>query len=177
MATYPEIDQKIPRKLFQSDKTMENRVIPYLRKVWLNDYDRHTPEHEIVAVNLNRYSYLFDAAAQHLIAAWVISNGPVAHERDRSRMQGYPLTEESGYHRGHVIPHQLGGLCDINLVDQRGSLNIKEFRRLEKLAVATPGSLYFTYWQYDASRGDIPAFVDQGLLIPGQPADIVTHVN
>jgi hypothetical protein len=177
MAKYPEIDSRMPRRASRADKALNNCVIPYLREIWLADYIRDNPQHEIVTVNLDRFSYLFDAAAQHLIAAWVISEGPIAHNRDRSRMQGHPLTEEPGYHRGHVIPHQLGGLCDINLVDQRGSLNIKEFRRLEKLAVANPGALYFTYWQYNASRGDIPAFVDQGLLIPGRPADIVTHVN
>ena len=177
MAKYPDIASKMPRRLFQSDTTLQNRVVPYLRKVWLDDYVGATPQHEIVTVSLDRFCYLFDAAASHLIAAWAVSAGPIAHTRDRSRMQGHPLTHEQGYHRGHVIPHQLGGLCDINLVDQRGALNIGEFRRLERLAVATPGALYFTYWQYSASRGDIPAFVDQGLLIPGQPADIVTHIN
>lgn len=177
MALYPDIGLKMPRRLSESATTIKNHVIPYLRRVWLTDYVRDTPKHDIVTVNLNRFSYLFDTEAQHLIAAWTISDGPMAHERDRSRMRGHPLTKEPGYHRGHVIPHQLGGLCDINLVDQRGSLNIREFRRLEMLAVANPGALYFTYWQYNASRGDIPAFVDQGLLIPGRPPDIVTHAN
>ncbi|TFW31369.1 hypothetical protein [Duganella callida] len=177
MANYPDIDGKTPRRSPESLSALKNRVVPYLQEIWLTDYKRRTPRHEIVAINLEGYSYLFDVAASHLIAAWTISNGPVAHERDRGRMRGHPLTAEPGYHRGHVIPHQLGGLCDINLVDQRGTLNIGDFRRLEKLAVATPGALYFTYWQYTSMRGDIPVAVDQGLLVPGQPADIVTHAN
>ncbi|HEX8603193.1 MAG TPA: hypothetical protein VF774_11155 [Pseudoduganella sp.] len=177
MAIYPAIDQHVPRYLSSSKNDFERYVLPYLRDVWLSDYRAGTSDHEIVQVDLSGFSYLFDMVHDRLIAAWVVSGGAVDHKRDRSRMQGHPLTEEPGYHRGHVIPHQLGGLCDINLVDQRGALNIGDFRRLERLAVATPGAFYFTYWQYSHARGGIPAFVDQGLLIPGQLAKIVTHTN
>lgn len=177
MASYLDIDSTMPRGLSRADARLEQRVVPYLQKIWIADYLLHASEHEIVAVDLDRFSYLYDTLESRLIAAWTISQGPVAHERDKSRMQGHPLTREPGYHRGHVIPHQLGGLCDINLVNQRGSLNIGEFRRLERLAVASPGALYFTYWQYASPKDGTPAFVDQGLLIPGQPADIGTHAN
>lgn len=177
MASYLGIDLKMPRGFARAEVWLEKRVVPYLQQVWIADYLLHTMEHEIVAVGLDRFSYLYDTLGSRLVAAWTISQGPIGHERDKSRMQGHPLTARPGYHRGHVIPHQLGGLCDINLVNQRGSLNIGEFRRLERLAVANPGALYFTYWQYASAIDDTPAFVDQGLLIPGQPADIVTHAN
>jgi hypothetical protein len=177
MASYLDIDLKMPRGLSRAEARLEERVVPYLQQVWIADYLLHALQHEIVAVELDRYSYLYDTLERRLIAAWTISRGPVAHERDKSRMKSHPLTRAPGFHRGHVIPHQLGGLCDINLVNQRGSLNIGKFRRLEILAVANPGALYFTYWQYASSNQDTPAFVDQGVLIPGQPADIVTHAN
>ncbi|WP_338763117.1 hypothetical protein [Massilia sp. METH4] len=177
MAAYPKIPKLVPRDFSRTRDGFERFMMPYLRRVWLADYRARTPDHEIVQIDLSGYSYLFDIVHARLIAAWVVSNGPVAHKRDSSRMKGHPLTSKAGYHRGHVIPHQLGGLCDINLVDQRGALNVGEFRRLERLAVASPGSLYFTYWQYGSPRDQIPAFVDQGLLVPGLAADIVTHRN
>ena len=73
------------------------------------------------------------------------------------------------YHRGHAIPHTLGGPTDINLVPQLGRINVGQFRTLEKRAVATPGSLYFTYWSYARTRAagrssasQTPVAVDQG---------------
>jgi hypothetical protein len=99
-------------------------------------------------------------------------------------MAGYPLSAGSLYHRGHAIPHRLGGPTDINLVPQLGKINIGPFRPLEKKAVATPGSFYFTYWTYlgsararDGRLGQTPTGVDQGLLIPGQNPLISRHGN
>lgn len=51
-------------------------------------------------------------------------------------------TFATDYHRGHAIAHTLGGGTDINLFSQRGMLNIGEFRRLERAAVADPNALY-----------------------------------
>jgi hypothetical protein len=99
-------------------------------------------------------------------------------------MAGHPLSTGPLYHRGHAIPHTLGGPTDINLVPQLGRINIGPFRPLEKKAVATPGSLYFTYWTYvgtprarDGRAGQTPTGVDQGLLIAGQPPQITRHGN
>ena len=79
---------------------------------------------------------------------------------------------------GHAIPHTLGGLTDINLVPQLGRINVGPFRELERLAVATPGALYFTYWKYGRSTAtQRPEGVDQGLLRPGRPAEIRRHPN
>lgn len=177
MASYPKLPRRVPRDISRSKDGFDRSLVPYLRRVWLSDYRNSTTGAEVVQIDLSGFSYLFDVAHARLIAAWVVSKGAVAHKRDASRMKGHPLTEKPGHHRGHVIPHQLGGLCDINLVDQRGALNIGDFRRLERLAVATPGALYFTYWQYRRAGDTIPAFVDQGVLIPGEEADIVTHRN
>jgi hypothetical protein len=99
-------------------------------------------------------------------------------------MAGHPSSAGPLYHRGHAIAHTLGGPTDINLVPQLGRINVGPFRPLEKKAVATPGSFYFTYWTYfgtTSRRGAIPSQmptgVDQGLLIAGQPPQITHHGN
>ena len=91
-------------------------------------------------------------------------------------MAGHPLSAGGLYHRGHAIPHTLGGPTDINLVPQLGAINIGPFRALERQAVATPGALYFTYWQY-SGQSQTPIAVDQGLVVPGQMPVIRTHGN
>jgi hypothetical protein len=160
-----------------SSQVFEKRVIPYLVETWLSDYDRATARNQVVASTLDDFTYLFDIAHSRLIAAWGISRGRHAGARDKSRMAGHPLGAGPGFHRGHAIAHTLGGHTDINLVPQRGSVNIGPFRALERLAVATPGALYFTYWRYSRSAGQQPIGVDQGLLCPGRAADIRTHGN
>ena len=99
-------------------------------------------------------------------------------------MAGHPLSAGSLYHRGHAIPHSLGGATDINLVPQLGMINTGPFRALERRAVATPGSLYFTYWTYAGAQhsryghsGQTPAGVDQGLLVPGERPVVSSHWN
>lgn len=66
---------------------------------------------------------------------------------------------------------------DINLVPQLGSVNIGPFRPFEKKAVATPGALYFTYWQYTGSSTQTPSGVDQGLFVPGGTPSVRHHGN
>lgn len=158
-------------------------VTPYLIDVWLDDYVERCKGGEIVEIQVSDFNYLFDTSNSRLIAAWGVSKGRHGGKRDASRMAGHPLSAGPLYHRGHAIPHTLGGTTDINLVPQLGSVNIGRFRPLEKLAVATAGSLYFTYWIYQQSTmsgdkiNDVPIGVDQGLLIVGQTPTVTTHVN
>jgi hypothetical protein len=56
-------------------------------------------------------------------------------------------------------------------------VNIGPFRPLERKAVATPGSLYFTYWKYRGNSSQTPTGVDQGLFIAGGAADVKRHGN
>jgi hypothetical protein len=160
-----------------SDRAFRRQVIPYLIDVWLEDYCRSAGEVDIVETEVAGFSYLFDIARGRLIAAWGISRGRHAGERDASRMAGHPLSEGPSYHRGHAIPHRLGGPTDINLVAQKGFVNIGPFRALENQAVATPGALYFTYWIYGNAEDQKPNSVEQGLLCPGRPPDIRVHPN
>jgi hypothetical protein len=167
----PSVAPSAPRLSFSK------QVVPYLTDRWLSDYYRLTPKSDVVQTSVNNSAYLFDIKNERLIAAWAISDGQPVDARDKTRMAGHPKGGDDAYHRGHAIAHTLGGLYDINLVPQLGTLNIKEFRVLEKLAVATPGSLYFTYWQYSSRSQQRPVLVDQGLLIPGSLPDIRSFSN
>ncbi len=158
-------------------------LLPRLTRIWLYDY-RPGPDSEIVETRQAGFSYLFDIGLERLISAWGVSRGRSGEKRDKSRMQGFPLGNGALYDRGHAIPHTLGGPTDINLVPQLATVNRRDFRPLEKLAVATPGSLYFTHWIYPPGsvawkdgRHQLPVAVDQGLLIAGETPDIRHHRN
>jgi hypothetical protein len=175
---YPRLASLLHRVPQDSpDAAFARTVIPYLVDVWLDDYARSSPIDDVVETSANNFAYLFDVARERLIAAWGISRGAHEGARDKGRMAGHPLGAGPLYHRGHAIPHSLGGPLDINLVPQRGSVNVGAFRELENAAVRTPGALYFTYWTYGPWSSQTPSGVEQGLLRPGGPPDIRTHAN
>ena len=185
MAKYPRL-QEFVRALDPNaaEDGFAKKVVPYLVDVWLSDYARYAPTMDVVETRAFTFSYLFDSEAERLIAAWGLSRGRYGGPRDAQRMAGHPNSAGPLYHRGHAIPHTLGGPADINLVPQLGSMNIGPFRPLEKRAVATPGSFYFTYWTYLGSAparggypGQTPTGVDQGLLIVGQAPLVQHHGN
>lgn len=154
-------------------------VVERLKATWAEEYRRGYAQARIVETDLDGFGYLFDTAAQRIVAAWGVSGGPHHAARDKSRMAGHPLSQGPLYHRGHAIAHSLGGGTDINLVPQLGRLNIGPFRALERLAADNPGSLYFTYWLYDGTAGDgqTPSAVEQGLLTAGCRPDVRRHSN
>lgn len=176
MANYPDLT-KFLAAASGGPGVFDDKVIPYLIKVWLDDYGRVGTAFDVVETEVDGFNYLFDIAAERLLAAFGVSRGRHGEPRDRSRMAGHPLSAGPLYHRGHAIPHTLGGPTDINLVPQLGAINVGPFRELEKRAVATPGSLYFTYWIYRSSRDQKPIAVDQGLLILGRPPEIHHYRN
>ncbi|HXW72132.1 MAG TPA: hypothetical protein VEK34_11930 [Methylocella sp.] len=185
MAAYPELSKLVlSLEPGASEDGFFKVVVPYLVDVWLSDYARYASTMDVVETRASTFSYLFDVAAERLIAAWGVSRGRHSGERDKRHMAGHPNSAGPLYHRGHVIPHTLGGPTDINLVPQLGRINVGPFRPLEKRAVATPGSFYFTYWTYfgsvparGGSRGQTPTGVDQGLLVAGQQPVVVPHGN
>jgi len=178
MAAYAILDTLLSRlPAVASESPYAAEVIPYLVSVWLADYERTSPNNEVVETSAQGFSYLFDLRHERLLAAWGVSQGKSGELRDKSRMKGHPKGAGQHYHRGHAIPHSLGGPTAINLVPQRGSVNVGAFRALEIEAVATPGALYFTYWIYGPSSEQRPIGVDQGLLVPGRPARIKRHPN
>jgi hypothetical protein len=144
----------------------------------LSDYQAATGKPaDIVETSSSNFSYLFDVSTQRLVAAYGVSKGKHTGRRDSVRMRGSPLGGPKGYHRGHAIPHTLGGPLDINLVPQNGEVNVGKFRTLEIEAVNTPGAFYFTYWKYPPTSSQRPTGVFQGLLVPGQAAKITEHRN
>lgn len=148
-------------------------VVPYLTEVWLGHYDLAASGGEVVEVNVERFYYLFDLGPNRLIAAWGISGGRFAGERDKYRMEKYPQELGSSFQKGHAISHRLGGGTDINLTAQLGTVNMGPFQVLERRAVKSPGSLYFTYWMYGTNAESIVARrVQQGLLSSGAQPDI-----
>ena len=163
-------------KSMPEDSVDWRNVVARLVQRWVDDYAHSLPGSDIVETDVGGFSYLFDVDAGRLIAAWGISQGRHAGDRPSSRMAGHPLGAGASYHRGHAIPHRLGGGTDINLVPQLGSINIGPFRALENEGVATPGALYFTYWRY-VGTWQRPAAVDQGLMVPGKAPNIVRHCN
>lgn len=177
MAHYPELVNFTNRVSNGMADGAWTSVVGYLTNVWINDYVTRSKSHEIVETTTSGFSYLFDITSGRLLAAYGVSHGRHGEKRDASRMAGHPLSDGPLYHRGHAIPHTLGGPTDINLVPQLGSVNIGPFRKLEKLAVATPGSFYFTYWIYPSTDSQRPTSVDQGLLIPGQSPQVRPHLN
>lgn len=175
MAQYPQLAGLVPGPT--DGPTRWSRVIDYLAGVWIDDYCVRSATNDIVETTVSDFSYLFDVTSGRLLAAFGVSSGRFGGARDASRMAGHPLSAGPLYHRGHAIPHTLGGPTDINLVPQRGSVNIGPFRALERAAVATPGAFYFTYWEYPRGESQVPVSVDQGLLIPGQTPRVTTHPN
>ena len=160
-----------------ADAARWNDVVDYLMDLWTDRYAESVPDCEVVKVE-DAGSYLFDCNAERLIAAWAVSRGGPVEKRNKSRMAGHPLGAGADYHRGHAIPHSMGGPMDINLVPQLARVNVGPFRKLERKAVAQPGSLYFTCWIYapDARAGPYLSqkaiAVEQGLLTARQPAEI-----
>jgi hypothetical protein len=178
MLSYPGLDALVRSSTPQtSATTFPDRVIPLLVDTWYNDYVSIAGRNEIVETTVESFSYLFDISLGRLIAAWGLSQGRYGGARDKSRMAGHPLSAGAGYHRGHAIPHTLGGPTDINLVAQQGKINVGPFRELERKAVATPGALYFTYWRYPRGDTQVPIRVEQGLLIAGRPPELREFAN
>src|SRR5438309_15218 len=99
-------------------------TLDYLTGVWLDDYAEATGSSDVVETTSDSFSYLFDVEQERLIAAFGVSRGENKSLRDKSRMAGHPKGAGKRYHRGHAIPHSLGGPLDINLVPQLGSVNV-----------------------------------------------------
>jgi len=177
MASYPLLSAFVARVENGSAPGAWDKIVAYLTKVWLAEYLSGSTSKDIVLTTAHNFAYLFDITEQRLIAAFGVSRGKHLGPRPASRMAGHPRGAGPGYHRGHAIAHTLGGGTDINLVPQFGAVNIGSFRVLEKRAVAKPGSFYFSYWSYSPDGGQLPRGVDQGLLVPGAKATVLTHLN
>lgn len=145
-------------------RTTLPNLIGSIENLAMEEYRRRAGRTEFVEVTEGEFSYIFDLVHDRLVLASGISQGEKKHLRDCNRMRHHPVRQGGAYHRGHSIAHQLGGGLDINLVDQRGKLNIGRFRVLEKQAVAHRGAFYFCNWVYPAGESQTPSRVRQGLI-------------
>jgi hypothetical protein len=177
---YPELPRMLEAAASSGiwESNMTDRIVPYLVQEWVARYGSTPSGGELVEVRVDGFSYLFDIGPDRLIAAWGISQGRFPGSRDKDRMRGHPKSAGRFYHRGHAIPHRLGGGTDINIAVQIGSVNMGPFRALEMRAVENPGSLYFTYWMYEPdSNSQVASRVQQGLLRCGLQPEIKTSSN
>jgi hypothetical protein len=175
MARYTSIDMIVTAaSAATAPQVFATQVIPRLVDIWLASSAGLSDD--VVETTSADFAYLFDIGKERLIAAWGISRGRFGGDRDAPRMKQFPLSAGAKYHRGHAIPHRLGGPLDINLVPQLGAINIGPFRALEKRAMATPGALYFTFWTYRGAS-QTPVGVDQGLLVAGKTPEIASFGN
>jgi hypothetical protein len=154
-----------------------DRFEEHLVPLWVKTYHARCRSAALSSVQLGAAVFLFDVEHERLVTAWAASRGPVHERRDAGRMARFPKGAGRLYHRGHAIPHSMGGPLDLNLVPQLGAVNVGAFRELERDAVAMPGALYFTFWYYARGRGQVPTSVDQGLLRPGTDFRVVNHPN
>jgi hypothetical protein len=157
------------------------RILPDLigsiENLAMDEYRRRAGRTEFVEVTEGDFSYIFDLVHDRLVLASGTSQGEKRHVRDRNRMRHHPVRQGGGYHRGHSIAHQLGGGLDINLVNQRGKLNVGKFRVLEKQAVASRGAFYFCNWIYPPGDSQTPRQVRQGLIRVRTQAELRGRTN
>jgi hypothetical protein len=127
---------------------------------------------DIVAIDQDRYTYLFDLGSERIVAAYGLST-PNPAKRDSSRMQGFLGKISDRFKgrsdKGHIMSHRQGGGMDINLFPQRADVNRgrspagKIYRELERYCAANPGSFSFSRLLYsDASW--VPAEIEYGVL-------------
>jgi hypothetical protein len=161
------LDQSQPATF---EALVQDRILPRLGELWVEAYSAGAHAAEIVEVQVDSFSYLFDLTRQRCIAAYGFMHGKHTGARDSSRMAGFPKAEGKDYHRGHMIPHTGHGGTDINLFIQLGSVNIGPFRELERAAVAESGAFYFVHLLYaPGARHERPTAVEQGLARKGPP--------
>jgi DNA/RNA non-specific endonuclease len=183
MTNYAQLNRILPGlSRAKAATAWRTSVAPLLVALWADDYCQRLASCELLETSTGGFSYLFDISTDRLVAAWGISQGKstVPRKDIATRMRGHPLSNGGTYHRGHAIPHTLGGSTDINLVPQLGKINSGPFQALERQAVSTPGALYFTYWLYGPGDDQVPIGVEQGLLSPGSTActfELATFAN
>jgi hypothetical protein len=95
--------------------------------------------------------------------------------RDRSRQARFPMAARlvaAGYQRGHLVAHGTGGGLDANVFPQAGHVNQgrsplgRGYRRLERLAAATPGG-HLVHRLVYGDGTTIPDLTELAVLVDG----------
>lgn len=158
MIDYIGATQGLPNPLSQTTAfAYLDRTLPPL---WSAKYPARQGELVIVTVGGNAgqrgaVNTLFDlrgkssAVDDRVVAVWGLSRSEPASTRDTARMAGYLGGGEwsrtyPGRDRGHFFAHTMGGGMDVNLFPQTACVNRGgEWRRMERYAVAHPGTFCF----------------------------------
>lgn len=151
-----DVDYEALKADFERGRLDEVGLAAQIIDEWAAAYRaRASGETELVEITLGAVTYLFDVAAERVIAVYghsVLTQLP----RPAGRMRGFPLptTVPGPFVRGHLVAHAIGGGTDINLVPQSATLNVSgPWRRLERLAQAHPGAFVAVEVGYaDASQ-------------------------
>ncbi len=111
------------------------------------------PDAQLLVFDVDQVTFAFDETTgterePRTVAAYARTIRAPAG-RDRSRQARFPMAARSvvaGYQRGHLVAHATGGGLDANVFPHAGHVNQgrspqgRGYRRLERLAAATPGS-------------------------------------
>ncbi|MCJ1685367.1 nuclease-related domain-containing protein [Rathayibacter sp. VKM Ac-2928] len=147
---------------------------------WLSDaaadtYQAQFPDSMLVEFRHHGASYLFDMETDRSVLVCGTPSAP-PRSREASYQRGHPIPETCAgrpLDRGHFFPHASGGGYGPNLFPQDRALNRgwsvdgREYRALERRAVASPaGSLFFARPIYE-DLSAMPARIQLGLVSDG----------
>ena len=155
----------------------------FVDKYWL----MCATEPSVFMIDLESYTYLWDATYERVVAVYGTSPGPQPGRapREKPRIAYYYRNIVSHYRQaapldtGHFIAHSLGGRLDINLFPQRRDINRglsaegRFYRAMERAAASSPGAFLFSRPIYFDETW-MPYFLEYGLCREG--ADFETRI-
>jgi hypothetical protein len=145
---------------------------------FLVQYDERGGPSELMEVNLDLGSFVFDLVAERVVIAYAFSTAQLT-KRDGSRIRGFPNVNASVQKvmgqsafvadKGHFLGHASGGSLDINLFPQRRELNRgwseegKTFRAMERHVSENDSTFFYHRPIYDDSSW-IPSLLEYGVF-------------
>jgi hypothetical protein len=148
-------------------------LLKALPDLWCQSYEAMPgSSDDIVAVEQENYTHLFDLRAERVVVAFGLSTKNLI-KRDASRMKGFLGKMSDRFlgrgDKGHIMSHGQGGGMDINLFPQRPdvnrgrSLSGKVYREMERYCAANTGSFCFSRLLYDEPSW-VPFEIEYGVL-------------
>lgn len=164
-----------------------------LSDAWARAYRRSVPHaSRLYVITMKGFEYIFDDASpdsqteksaenelicERVVAVYGRSQPADGTPRRASRIRGFPRGAASGpevvgtvrHDRGHMMAHASGGGEDINLFPQLADVNRgcsregRNYRRMERLLAASPGTFCFSRPVYSGPT-DHPYLLEFGLL-------------
>jgi hypothetical protein len=133
-----------------------------LPSAWAAEYRLLVPMAELVDVDLETLTYLFDLTVERTLGVYGRS-APTTAPRPAARLRGHPSYNRPGRaatDRGHLAAHTIGGGADINLVAQDHLVNVSgAWRSFERYLQRNPGTLFAVQARYLADDDRPQAFV------------------